>query len=48
MKERRLDICNTDSTKQLLPFVKTVHGLEFDEKPDYQYLRFLLVKVLLD
>ena len=41
-------LCQSNKAQSLLPFVKTVFELKFDEKPYYHYLKFLLVKVLLD
>jgi hypothetical protein len=32
----------------LLPFMKYVDRLDYDEKPDYGYLRHILLKILLD
>lgn len=37
-----------EASRHLLSFVKAVLELDFDEKPDYNRLRFLLVKGLLD
>ena len=42
------ELCKSKMASPLLPFVKTVLAMKFYEKPDYNYLKFLLAKVLLD
>ena len=37
-----------ENTKYLLPFAKHVLNLAFDEEPNYNKLKFMLVKNLLD
>ena len=34
--------------KKFLPFLKEVWGLKYDEKPNYNKLKFMLVSILLD
>eukprot|EP00347_Sterkiella_histriomuscorum_P016141 403354329 len=41
------DICQ-DRAKVLLPYMKYVDSLSYEENPDYGFLRHLLVKVLLE
>jgi len=41
-------ICDSEEGQRLLPFVKEVFSLQFEDKPDYDKLRFYLVKILLD
>ena len=47
-----LDLCGTMSnapvTHKLLDFVEEVMKLDFDETPNYNKLRFLLTRALLD
>ena len=33
---------------RLLPFIKLVYDLKFEQKPDYDKLKFMLTKILLD
>ena len=40
--------CGSDEGMKLLPFLNIVFNLKFDEKPDYDKLKFMLIKVLLD
>ena len=40
--------CCSEEGMKLLPFFKAVYDLQFDEKPDYNKLKFLLIKALLD
>lgn len=41
-------LCGSPAAKKLLPFMEGIFALEFEDKPDYSKLRFLLVKILLD
>lgn len=41
-------ICESEEGQRLLPFVKEVFSLDFEDKPNYEKLRFHLVKTLLD
>lgn len=41
-------ICESEEGQRLLPFVKEVFSLQFEDAPDYEKLRFYLVKILLD
>ena len=41
-------LCNASDSSRLLAFVKEIFKLQFTETPDYQKLKFLLVKQLLD
>ena len=40
--------CGSPKTKKFLPFLKEVWGLNYDEKPNYNKLKFMLVSILLD
>lgn len=39
---------NETSAFMVKPYLETVLGYKFSEEPDYQYLKFLLQKSLLD
>lgn len=41
------DLCKSSDCKKLYPFIKEVYNLKFDEEPNYNKLRFLLVNELL-
>lgn len=41
-------LCDSEETKILLPFIKNVFAIGFDEEPDYSKLNFCLLKALLD
>ena len=41
------DFCN-EQTKFLSPLLKYSYNLEYTQRPDYNYLRFMLKKILLD
>ena len=41
-------LCESMEAKNLLPFVDNIFNLKFEEKPDYDKLRFYLLKGLLD
>ena len=41
-------LCNTSDSSRLLAFLTEIFKLQFKETPDYQKLKFLLVKELLD
>lgn len=41
------DLCCTEESKGLIPFIEEVEKLKFEEKPDYNKLHFYLVKILL-
>ena len=41
-------LCCRDNLKPLIPFITEVNNLSFDEQPDYNKLKFMLVKILLD
>lgn len=41
-------LCESPEAKILQPFLENVFNIGFDETPDYDKLRFLLVKGLLD
>ena len=41
-------VCQTSNTNYLCEFGNHVFNLEFEETPNYSYLRFLLTKNLLD
>lgn len=41
-------LCDSYILRDLLPFVQEIHDLSFSEKPDYNRLNFILVKILLD
>ena len=41
-------LCNTSDSSRLKEFVSEIFKLQFKETPDYQKLKFLLVKQLLD
>ena len=38
----------TKKSKFLLPLLEYAHDLEFDEKPDYERLKFLFKKILIE
>ena len=38
----------TEETKFLYPFLKYAYKIGYEERPDYQYIRFILKKILLD
>ena len=40
--------CITSKTKQFLPFISEVWGLQYEEEPNYNKLKFLLTKILLE
>ena len=41
-------LCNTSDSSRLMAFLTEIFKLQFKETPDYQKLKFLLVKELLD
>ena len=41
-------ICESEEGQRLLPFVKEIFALQFEERPNYDKLRFMLIKALLD
>ena len=41
-------LCESQEAKILQPFIENIFNLEFDEAPDYDKLRFLLLKGILD
>ena len=41
-------LCESPEAKLLLPFIENVFKLEFEDTPEYDKLRFLLVKGVLD
>jgi hypothetical protein len=41
-------LCESPEAKILQPFIEEVFGLNFEETPDYDKLRFYLVKGMLD
>ena len=44
-----IEICKeSEESRRLIPFVQEVDGLRFQDEPNYQKLKFMLVKVLLD
>ena len=47
-KMSALAVCMLCDTEYLTKFGENIFALEFNEKPDYNYLRFLLTKNLLD
>ena len=42
------DYCYSPDSKLLKPFISEVMNLEYEEKPNYNKLKFLLVKILID
>ena len=42
------DLCRTREGKLILPYLREVYSLEYEETPNYDKLAFLLVKSLLD
>ena len=42
------NLCDNDYSIRLLPFVQAVYDLEFEEEPNYEKLRFLLLSGLLE
>lgn len=40
--------CCSEGGMKLLPFLRIVFSLKFEEKPDYDKLKFMLIKTLLD
>lgn len=40
------ELCQDADTQVFLEFVKTVHQMEFEEQPDYEYLEKLLMKII--
>ena len=40
--------CCSEEGMKLLPFFRIVFNLKFEEKPDYDKLKFMLIKTLLD
>ena len=42
------DYCNSSDAKLLRPFITEVWGLSYEEEPNYDKLKFLLSKILLD
>ena len=44
-----IEICKeSEESRRLITFVEEVDGLRFQDEPNYQKLKFMLVKVLLD
>ena len=41
-------LCITNASKILLQFVTAVFSIKYGKKPDYNYLKFLLIKELLN
>jgi hypothetical protein len=41
-------LCESPEAKILLPFIQEIFDLKFEETPDYDKLRFYLVKGILD
>lgn len=41
-------LCYSDTSKPLIPFILQINNLEFEEEPDYDHLKFILVKILLE
>ena len=42
------NLCILSSTEYLVDFGENIYNLDFEEKPNYSLLRFLLTKNLLD
>jgi hypothetical protein len=42
------DYCHSPDSKLLKPFIEEVWGLQYEEKPNYGKLKFLLVNILLN
>jgi hypothetical protein len=47
-RERQLQEFLTDKSKMMQPLLQIANLLEFDEKPDYRKMKFLLQKIQLD
>ena len=48
-EEKTIDeYCHSPGGKRLKPFFSEVWGLCYEEKPDYDKLKFLLVNILLE
>ena len=41
-------LCESPEGKRLLPFFKEVFSLRFTQRPDYDKLRFMLLKIMLE
>jgi len=41
------ELCISDESKKIYPFLKEVYKLKFDEEPNYNKLNFILVKELM-
>jgi hypothetical protein len=41
------EYCHSPDSKLLRPFIEEVWGLQYEEKPNYGKLKFLLVNILL-
>ena len=42
------EICPSAESRELVPFVKEIYSLGFNEEPNYNKLNFLLAKVLMN
>lgn len=41
------ELCVSNESKKIYPFLKEVYSLKFDEEPNYNKLNFILVKELM-
>ena len=41
------ELCISNESKKIYPFLKEVYGLKYDEEPNYNKLNFILVKELM-
>lgn len=41
-------LCQSEETIRLLPFVENIFNLEYEEMPNYDKLRFMLLKIMLE
>ena len=41
-------LCQSDEAKRMLEFVQNIFDLEYEECPNYDKLRFMLLKIMLE